>query len=94
MAPPSASGVCTPNSASSLLRRLRLRLRPRGLLLLLMLRVARRRRGLAQIDVPKPDGIYGYSGDAGNITTPNLAKFASEGLLLCVPRLFTPGRGS
>ena len=41
----------------------------------------RRRRGLAQIDVPKPDGIYGYSGDAGNITTPNLAKFASEGLL-------------
>ena len=44
--------------------------------------------------MPKPDGIYGYSGDAGNITTPNLAKFASEGLLLCVPRLFTPGRGS
>ena len=37
--------------------------------------------GLAQIDVPKPAGIYGYSGDGGNITTPNLAKFASEGLL-------------
>ena len=37
--------------------------------------------GLAQIDVPKPAGIYGYSGDAGNISTPNLAKYASEGLL-------------
>ena len=36
--------------------------------------------GLAQIDVPKPAGIYGYSGDAGNISTPNLAKYASEGL--------------
>mgnify|MGYP000464226583 CR=1 FL=1 len=34
--------------------------------------------GIAQIDVPKPAGIYGYSGDGGNISTPNLAKFASE----------------
>eukprot|EP01051_Picozoa_sp_SAG22_P004456 SAG22_NODE_239_length_14182_cov_74.353050_5_plen_194_part_00 len=37
--------------------------------------------GLAQIDVPKPAGIYGYSGDGGNISTPNLAKYAAEGLL-------------
>ena len=39
------------------------------------------RRGLAQIDVNPPAGVYGYSGDGGNISTPNLAKFASEGLL-------------
>jgi arylsulfatase A-like enzyme len=38
-------------------------------------------RGLNQIDVPTPNHEYGYTGDNHTISTPNLAKFASEGML-------------
>ena len=37
--------------------------------------------GLNQIDVPTPDSFYGYTGDNGTVSTPNLAKFASEGMV-------------
>ena len=37
--------------------------------------------GIDQIQVPHPDSVYGYTGNNGTITTPNLAKFTSEGLL-------------
>ena len=37
--------------------------------------------GLNQIDVPTPGGFYGYTGDNGTVSTPNLAKFASEGMV-------------
>ena len=37
--------------------------------------------GLNQIDVPHPSTVYGYSGDNHTISTPNLASFASEGML-------------
>jgi arylsulfatase A len=37
--------------------------------------------GIDQIEVPKPSNVYGYTGNNGTIKTPNLAKFATEGLL-------------
>jgi arylsulfatase A-like enzyme len=37
--------------------------------------------GIDQIEVPKPANVYGYTGNNGKIKTPNLAKFASQGLL-------------
>jgi len=37
--------------------------------------------GLNQIDVPHPPNVYGYTGDNHTISTPNLARFTSEGML-------------
>ena len=37
--------------------------------------------GIDQIRVPKSAGIYGYTGNNSTISTPSLAKLASEGLL-------------
>ena len=37
--------------------------------------------GIDQIEVPTPSNVYGYTGNNGTIKTPNLAKFATEGLL-------------
>ena len=38
-------------------------------------------QGLNQISVPHPPDVYGYTGDNGTISTPNLARFAAEGML-------------
>ena len=37
--------------------------------------------GIDQVAVPKPAGFVGYTGNDGNIKTPNVAKLASEGML-------------
>eukprot|EP00469_Lotharella_globosa_P003700 CAMPEP_0167795494 /NCGR_PEP_ID=MMETSP0111_2-20121227/14475_1 /TAXON_ID=91324 /ORGANISM="Lotharella globosa, Strain CCCM811" /LENGTH=513 /DNA_ID=CAMNT_0007689185 /DNA_START=89 /DNA_END=1630 /DNA_ORIENTATION=- len=37
--------------------------------------------GLNQVNVPHSPDIYGYEGDANKISTPNVARLASEGLL-------------
>ena len=59
--------------------------------------------GIDQISVPTPADVYGYSGNNHTISTPNLAKFASEGLLfqtwyssfhVCSPSRYTPYRAT
>ena len=37
--------------------------------------------GIDQVAVPKPAGFVGYTGNGGAISTPNVAKLASEGML-------------
>ena len=37
--------------------------------------------GIDQVAVPKPSGFVGYTGNGGTISTPNVAKLASEGML-------------
>ena len=36
--------------------------------------------GINQIDVPTPEGAHGYTGDGGQVATPNFARLAAEGM--------------